>query len=44
MKDINKLIKRKLKEQLDYSGSERMDPRLEKKLADPESMFAKNPA
>jgi len=44
MKDINKLIQRKLKEQLDYSGSERMDPRLEKKLADPESMFAKNPA
>jgi hypothetical protein len=44
MKDINKLIKRKLKEQLDYSGSERMDPRLEKKLADPNSMFAKNPA
>jgi hypothetical protein len=44
MKGINKLIKRKLKEQLDYSGSERMDPRLEKKLADPESMFAKNPA
>ena len=44
MKDIDKLIKRKLKEQLNYSGSERMDPRLEKKLADPESMFAKNPA
>ena len=44
MKDIDKLIKRKLKEQLNYSGSERMDPRLEKKLADPESMFARNPA
>jgi len=44
MKDIDKLIKRKLKEQLNYSGSERMDPRLEKKLADPNSMFARNPA
>ena len=33
-----------LKEQLDYIGSERMDPRLEKKLADPNSMFARNPA
>ena len=44
MKDIKKIIKNRLKEQLDYSGSERMDPRLEKKLADPNSMFARNPA
>lgn len=44
MKNIDKLINKKLREQLEYTGPERMDPELEKKLADPESMFAQNPA
>lgn len=44
MKNIDKLINKKLREQLEYTGPERMDPRLEKKLADPNSMFGQNPA
>lgn len=44
MKNIGKLINKKLIEQLEYTGPERMDPKLEKKIADPNSMFAKNPA
>jgi hypothetical protein len=37
--------KRNLKEQIDYGGrSERMDPRLERKLGDPSSLYASNPA
>lgn len=43
-KNINKLINKKLREQLEYTGPERMDPKLEKKLADPNSMFGQNPA
>lgn len=36
---------KKLKEQIDYGDTpERMDPRLERKLASPESLYAKNPA
>lgn len=36
---------KKLKEQLDYGNRpERMDPNLERKLASPESLYAKNPA
>ena len=36
---------KKLKEQLDYGNTpERMDPNLERKLASPEGMYAKNPA
>lgn len=35
----------KIKEQLDYGNRpERMDPNLERKLASPESLYAKNPA
>ena len=35
----------KIKEQLDYGNRpERMDPRLERKLASPESLYAQNPA
>jgi hypothetical protein len=35
----------KIKEQLDYGDRpERMDPRLERKLASPESLYAQNPA
>lgn len=35
----------KIKEQVDYGGRpERMDPNLERRLADPESLYAKNPA
>lgn len=38
-------MKRKLIEDIDYGGRpERMDPNLERKLSDPEGMFAKNPA
>lgn len=44
MKNIDKLINQKLREQLEYTGPERMDPKLEKKLADPNSMFGQNPA
>ena len=44
MKNIDKLINKKLREQLEYTGPERMDPKLEKKLADPNSMFGQNPA
>jgi hypothetical protein len=36
---------KKLKEQIDYGNRrERMDPNLERKLGDPESLYAKNPA
>ena len=36
---------KKLKEQVDYGNRpERMDPNLERKLGDPESLYAKNPA
>ena len=36
---------KKLKEQIDYGTTpERMDPNLERKLASPESLYAKNPA
>jgi len=36
---------KKIKEQLDYGDRpERMDPRLERKLASPESLYAQNPA
>ena len=36
---------RKLKEQIDYGNTpERMDPNLERKLANPESLYGKNPA
>ena len=36
---------RKLKEQIDYGNTpERMDPNLERKLASPDSLYAKNPA
>ena len=36
---------KKLKEQMDYGNTpERMDPNLERKLANPEGMYAKNPA
>lgn len=36
---------RKIREQIDYGGRrERMDPNLERKLGDPESLYAKNPA
>lgn len=36
---------KKVQEQVDYAGRpERMDPRLERKLNDPESMYATNPA
>ena len=36
---------KKLKEQIDYGNTpERMDPNLERKLASPESLYAKNPA
>jgi hypothetical protein len=36
---------RKLKEQIDYGNTpERMDPNLERKLANPEGMYATNPA
>jgi hypothetical protein len=35
----------KIKEQIDYQGRpERMDPNLERKLKDPESLYGKNPA
>jgi hypothetical protein len=35
----------KIKEQIDYQGRpERMDPNLERKLASPEGLYAKNPA
>ena len=35
----------KIKEQIDYKGRpERMDPNLERKLKDPESLYGKNPA
>ena len=35
----------KIREQIDYQGRpERMDPSLERKLKDPESLYAKNPA
>jgi hypothetical protein len=35
----------KIKEQIDYGDRpERMDPRLERKLGSPESLYAKNPA
>lgn len=35
----------KIKEQIDYGGRrERMDPNLERKLASPENLYAKNPA
>ena len=35
----------KIKEQIDYGNRpERMDPRLERKLGSPESLYAKNPA
>lgn len=38
-------MKRKLKEQISYGNRpEKMDPRLEKKLGDPEGLYAKNPA
>jgi hypothetical protein len=37
--------KKRVKEQIDYGGRpERMDPSLERKLGDPESLYAKNPA
>jgi len=37
--------KRTIREQIDYGGrSERMDPRLERKLGDPESLYGQNPA
>jgi hypothetical protein len=36
---------KKLKEQIDYGSTpERMDPNLERKLGDPESLYAQNPA
>jgi len=36
---------KKIKEQLDYGNQpERMDPNLERKLGDPEGLYAKNPA
>jgi hypothetical protein len=36
---------KKIKEQVDYGNyRERMDPNLERKLGDPESLYAKNPA
>ena len=36
---------KKLKEQIDYGNTpERMDPNLERKLGDPESLYAQNPA
>ena len=36
---------KKIKEQIDYGNRpERMDPSLERKLGDPESLYAKNPA
>jgi hypothetical protein len=36
---------KKIKEQIDYGGRrERMDPNLERKLGDPEGLYAKNPA
>ena len=36
---------RKIKEQIDYGNQpERMDPNLERKLGDPEGLYAKNPA
>ena len=36
---------KKIKEQIDYgSYRERMDPNLERKLGDPEGLYAKNPA
>lgn len=36
---------KKIKEQVDYEGRpERMDPNLERKLGDPESLYAKNPS
>jgi hypothetical protein len=36
---------KKIKEQIDYGGRrERMDPNLERKLGDPENLYAKNPA
>ena len=36
---------RKIKEQIDYGNTpERMDPNLERKLANPESLYGKNPA
>jgi hypothetical protein len=35
----------KIKEQINYGDRpERMDPRLERKLGSPESLYAKNPA
>ena len=37
--------KKRVKEQIDYGGRpERMDPNLERKSGDPESLYAKNPA
>jgi hypothetical protein len=37
--------KKRIKEQIDYGGRpERMDPNLERKLGDPESLYAKNPS
>lgn len=37
--------KKTFKEQIDYGGrGERMDPRLERKLGDPEGLYAQNPA
>lgn len=36
---------KRIKEQIDYGGyRERMDPNLERKLGDPEGLYAKNPA
>jgi hypothetical protein len=36
---------RKIKEQIDYGGRrERMDPNLERKLGDPEGLYAKSPS
>ena len=36
---------KKLKEQLDYGNRpERMDPNLERKLADPQGLYGQNPA
>ncbi len=36
---------KRIKEQINYGGrSERMDPSLERKLKDPEGLYAKNPA
>jgi hypothetical protein len=42
--NIKELINKKLLEQLDYTGPERMDPELERRAGSPDSPFAKNPA